>query len=149
MVRKLSLISALAILGAASGCGPKPLTADDMPRPLAGLWRYVGVDDGIASKGDICLSGRPVHITDASSNCEKIAWSRGADGAFEIDASCSDHDLHGDIKARYSGDFHSSYVMDGSNAEARPGPPVPVVRSHFAFQFAGPCPAGRAPEDLK
>jgi hypothetical protein len=80
-----TLVVALIALFA---CSAKPLTANDMPRPKAGLWLRSGIVNGAPTSGQPCFTGRPVSIP-GSGNCAKITYARTSSG-FEIQAQCGD-----------------------------------------------------------
>jgi hypothetical protein len=140
------LLAAAAALAVVGGCS-KPLTANDMPRPKAGLWTWVDAVNGVAENtGRTCLGGKPVHILGPA--CPQITYARASDGVFETENRCPQGaGGYSDFKDRFSGDFQASYVMDQSGVVALPGKPPAVRTSRVTYTFAGACPAGLAPDD--
>jgi hypothetical protein len=139
-------LSTVLILGGMTlaACAPKPPGASDMPRPRFGLWTWVGA----AAHGDVCSSGQPVHIPDTSSGCSSVAYSK-VDGGVEIDSVCGDDAVKSQVRMRFSGDFQSAYSVDTHSDLSVPGKPPVVSDLHAAFSYSGPCPPGRAADDLQ
>jgi len=148
-VRRHAILLMAASASVLAGCAPR-LGASDMPRPRPGLWRRVGVLNGTPSAGDACLSGAPVHIPLQATACQQIAWSSPSNGVFQIDARCGLPPGPGSqVRARYSGDFQSSYAVDGQNVLNVPGQPLIVNNYSNTYRYAGPCPPGRGADDLQ
>ena len=144
MVRQLLVVAtSLVLVGACA----KPLTAADMPRPKAGLWKWVDAVDGVAvNTGQTCLGGKPVHILGPA--CPAITYARTTDGVFETENRCPQGaGGYSDFKDRFSGDFHASYIMDQSGILALPGKPLSVRTSRVTYTFVGLCPAGLTPDE--
>ena len=144
MVRKL--LVAVTMLGLVGGCA-KPLTANDMPRPRAGLWTWVSENKRGAGTGRSCFSGKPAHIL--GPGCPQMTYARVSDGVVEIDNKCPlGAGGASDFKARFSGDFRTSYVMEVTGVVATAdGKPPSVDNARFTYTFAGACPAGLTPDD--
>jgi hypothetical protein len=144
MIRNLLLVvTALCVV---VGCA-KPLTANDMPRPKAGLWTWVSEGKRGANAGRTCLSGKPAHIL--GPGCPQMTYARVSDGVVEIDNKCPlGAGGASDFKARFSGDFRTSYVMDVTGVVSTPDAKPPSVdNARFTYTFAGACPAGLTPDD--
>jgi hypothetical protein len=146
MVRELILVLALVGLGAEGGCA-KSLTANEMPRPRAGLWARVTVLNGTTDTGQVCLAGKPLHVFAA---CPGETFSQPSAGVFEAENKCQEGGgAYSDIKSRYTGDFKTSYVDNGTGLLATVGKPPFVSKSQNTYTFVGPsCPPGLAPVDL-
>jgi hypothetical protein len=146
MVRGLIFVLAAAGLGVLGGCA-KPLTLSDMPRPRAGLWNRISVQNGTTDAGQVCLAGKPLHVFAA---CPGETFSQPSAGVFESENKCPmGGGALSDIKSRYTGDFKTSYVEDGTGMLATVGKPLFVTKSQNTFTFVAPsCPPGMAPIDL-
>lgn len=135
---------AATMLGLVAGCA-KPLTANDMPRPRAGLWTWVNVVNGAPfGKGQTCLAGKPVHLLGPA--CPQITYDQTPEGVFETENKC-DNGAASDFKDRFSGDFRTSYVMDQTGTLAQTGKPLSIQTSRVTYTFVGPCPVGVTPDD--
>ena len=146
MVRELIFALAVVSLGALGGCA-KSLMANEMPRPRAGLWTRVAVLNGNTDTGQVCLAGKPLHVFAA---CPGATFSQPSAGVFESENKCPEGaGGYSDIKSRYTGDFKTSYVEDGTGISATVGKPLFVSKSQNTFTYVGPsCPPGLAPIDL-
>ena len=144
MVRELLVV--VMTLGLVGACA-KPLTANDMPRPKAGLWTWVSVGKGGVGTGKTCFGGKPAHIWGPA--CPAMTYARVSDGVVEIENRCPfGAGGTSDFKARFSGDFHMSYVMDVTGVTSAPGGKPPFVsNTRYIYTFAGACPAGLTPDD--
>jgi hypothetical protein len=135
---------AVTAFGLVSGCA-KPLTANDMPRPKAGLWTWIDTAGGVVQgTGRACLAGKPLHILGPA--CPAITYSQTSDGVFETENKC-DNGAVSDFTDRFSGNFQSSYVRDQRGVLAIPGKPVSMQTSRITYTYVGPCPAGATPDD--
>jgi hypothetical protein len=103
MVRQLlTLVTAACLAGACA----KPLTANDMPRPKAGLWAWTSVAKGGATgTGQSCFAGKPLHLLGPA--CPEITYSQPSDGVFETENKCA-NGMVSDFKDRFSGNFNAS-----------------------------------------
>jgi len=115
-----------------------------MPHPRAGLWTWVAAN----GRGDFCSSGQPVHIPDSTVACPTVTYAK-TDKGVEIDGVCGEGEVVSKIQMVFSGDFHSAYTVDTHTDLAITGKTPIVSDMHARFSFAGPCPQGRAADDLK
>ena len=78
-----------------------------------------------------------------------MTYSRVSDGVVEIENKCPfGAGETSDFKARFSGDFSTSYVMDVTGIlDTADGKPPLVNNTHYTYTFAGACPAGLTPDD--
>ena len=145
MVRQpLAVVTAFCLVGACA----KPLTANDMPRPKAGLWTWISASKGAPDgAGQTCLGGKPAHVWGPA--CPEMTYARVSDGVFEIENKCPfGAGGSSDFKVRFSGDFRASYVMDVTGVLATPDGKPPYVQStRYTYTFAGACPAGLTPDE--
>jgi len=141
VIRALIVIPLAAASLAA--CAPRPLGRADMPRPRAGLWEWVG--DG--RRGEVCWTGQPLHIPGSAGACSTITYALAAGGA-EIDAVCGGGQVVSRTHMVFTGNVQSAYAVDTHNNLAVAGKPPIVSDLHAAFRFAGPCPPGRAADDV-
>jgi uncharacterized protein DUF3617 len=139
----------LAAAGALAACGPKPLTANDMPRPRPGHWHLTGIRNGTPLEDDMCLSGAHVHVPVGDQSCPQKSWSRASDGAYELAVTCqTDPSTTMRITERYAGDFQQSYTLAEHDTVSYTDRPPIVVDTQFTYRFDGPCPPGSKADDL-